>query len=80
MKLTGEFKFVGCEARPSFYDPSKMSYVVGLAQGLDTLRCYVKIDLYTQCKDFEPYSDVVAELDYNPVKEKYNMNLVGISN
>lgn len=80
MKLIGEFKFVGCEARPGFRDPSKMSYVVGLAQGLDTLRCYVNEQLYADCVRLEPYSDVTAELDYNPVKEKYNMNLVSLSN
>lgn len=79
MLVTGNFKLVGCEARQGFNDPSRMNYIVGLAQGLDTLRCYVEPVLYEQCRNIEPYTDVVAELDYNPVKAKYNMNLVSVS-
>lgn len=80
MKLTGEFKFMGAEARPGFKDPSKMNYIVGLAQGMDTLRVYVDAAEYGRYCKIAPFSDVTAELDYNPAAQKvaYSMRLLSI--
>ena len=46
MKVQGEFKFLGVEKRQGFKDPSQVFYVVGFAQGLDSLRCYVDAEAY----------------------------------
>ncbi|MBS6953445.1 MAG: hypothetical protein KH230_09430 [Enterocloster asparagiformis] len=70
MKLQGNFKFLGIEKRQGFKDPSQTFYVVGFAQGLDSLRCYVNAEDYGRYTILEPYSDVVVELDYNPVSGK----------
>lgn len=80
MRLSGSFKFMGCEARPGFKDPSKMNYIVGLCQGMDTLRVYVEAADYGRYCQLVPYSDVHAELDYNPVAQNvaYCMRLLDI--
>lgn len=80
MRVKGEFKFMGCEARPGFKDPSKINYVVGLSQGLDTLRVYVEAADYARYVQLVPYSDVEAELEYNPAAQsvQYCMRLVDI--
>lgn len=81
MLVRGEFKFMGAEARPGFNDPSKVNYVVGLAQGLDNIRIYVNDPvLYGTLVNYRPYGDVLVELDYNPVAKdvKYCMRLVSI--
>ena len=71
MKVQGEFKFLGVEKRQGFKDPSQTFYVAGFAQGLDSLRCYVDAEAYGR------YSDVMVELEYNPVSGK--VALVGIN-
>ena len=70
MKLQGEFKFLGVEKRQGFKDPSQTFYVAGFAQGLDSLRCYVNAEDYGRYMSIEPYSDVMVELEYNPVSGK----------
>ena len=70
MRFTGFCKFLGAETRKGFKDPSQTFYVVGFAQGLDSLRCYVNAEDYGRYTALEPYSDVVVELDYNPVSGK----------
>ncbi|WP_368295927.1 hypothetical protein [Enterocloster citroniae] len=77
MKVQGEFKFLGVEKRHGFRDPSQVFYIVGFAQGLDSLRCYVDAEAYRSYSGIEPYSDVTAELEYNPVSGK--VALVGIN-
>lgn len=80
MNVTGQFKFMGVEARQGFKDPSKTNYIVGLAQGLDTLRCYCDASDYARYCKIEPFSDVEALLDYNPVAKEvsYCMRLLDI--
>lgn len=86
MRLSGEFVFLGIEAREGFVDKSKLNYLVGLSQGLDTIRLYIEADQYGKIqnalmrKDYEPYSKVYAELDYNPAAQKvqYALRLVDI--
>ena len=77
MKVQGEFKFLGVEKRQGFKDPSQTFYVTGFAQRLDSLRCYVDAEAYGRYSGIEPYSDVMAELEYNPVSGK--VALVGIN-
>lgn len=81
MRLSGKFKFMGCEARPGFKDPNKINYIVGLSQGLDTLRVYVDAADYAKYCSIVPYSDVTAELDYNPAAANvsYCMRLFSIT-
>lgn len=81
MRLSGSFKFMGCEARPGFKDPTKTNYIVGLSQGMDTLRVYVDAADYGRYCQLTPYSDVIAELDYNPAAQKvqYAMRLLNIT-
>ena len=84
MKVQGEFKFLGVEKRQGFKDPSQTFYVAGFAQGLDSLRCYVDAEAYGRYSRIVTYSagnhyrsDVMAELEYNPVSGK--VALVGIN-
>lgn len=70
MLLTGVFKFMGVESRTGFKDPTKVNYVLGLSQGLDTIRLYVEAVDFGKYMQIPPYSDVEAELDYNPVSER----------
>lgn len=81
MIVKGDFKFMGCEARPGFKDPSKVNYVLGLAQGLDNVRLYIDAFQYGEFSKIAPYSDVSAELNYNPVAEKaaYAMRLQNLT-
>ena len=77
MVLSGDFKFMGVDKRSGFKDPSKVFYVLGLGQGLDALRIYIDAEQYGRYSSIEPYSDVSAELDYNPVSGRVNLiNLV----
>lgn len=76
MKVKLEAKFLGCEARQSFKDPSRMVYVVALTQGLDTLRCYCNADEYVTYARIEPYADVDAILDYNPVSGRVSLSSI----
>lgn len=77
MIVTGEFKFMGVESRKSFKDPSKINYILGLSQGLDTIRLYIDADMFADFSRFDPYSDVIAELEYNPAasSSSYAMRL-----
>ncbi|MGL6220114.1 MAG: hypothetical protein ACRC36_18875 [Lacrimispora sphenoides] len=77
MLVAGLFKFMGAEKRTGFKDPSQTFYVVGLGQGLDSLRVYVNAEDYGRYSSLDPYSDVTAELEYNPVSGK--VSLVSIS-
>lgn len=76
MLVKGEFKFLGVEKRSGFKDPSQTFFICGFAQGLDSLRCYVNPEDYGVYSTIEPYTDVVATLDYNPVSGK--VALLGI--
>lgn len=80
MQVIGNFKFMGVDCRPGFKDPSKTNYIVGLAQGLDTLRLYVDAADYARYCKIEPFTDVEAVLDYNPVAKEvaYSMRLLDI--
>lgn len=80
MLVKGVFKFMGVESRPGFKDPSKVNYVLGLSQGLDTIRLYVEAVDFARYVQFPTYSDVEAVLDYNPVSERvqYCMRLKDI--
>lgn len=78
MKLNGNFRFAGVECRHGFKDPNQEFYILGLLQGMDMLRLYIDKPLYEQLVGLEPYSEVVAELDYNPVADKNQMRLVSI--
>lgn len=80
MKVQLKGKFLGVVERPGFRDPSKVSYIVAIAQGVDTLRVYVEAADFGRYIRIEPFSDVVAELDYNPTAEKvaYCMRLLDI--
>lgn len=73
MRFTGFFKFLGAETRKGFKDPSQTFYVVGVGQGLDSLRCYVDAESYVRYSGIEPYSDIEAEFEYNPVSGKINL-------
>lgn len=77
MIVTGDFKFMGVESRRSFKDPSKTNYILGLSQGLDTVRLYIDADMFAHFSRLDPYSDVTAELEYNPAAERssYAMRL-----
>lgn len=77
MKLSGSLKFLGVEKRVGFRDPSQTFYVCGFAQGLDSLRVYVDAEAFGVYSTLEPYTDVEAVFDYNPVSGK--MNLLGIN-
>ena len=81
MLVKGEFKLMGCVSRPSFNDPSRINYILGLSQGLDTLRVYIDAAQYAEFCKYDPYSDVVAELNYNPLADKaaYSMRLVSLN-
>ena len=78
MKVTGVFKLMGVESQSGFKDPSQINYVVGLAQGMDSLRMYLDATEFNLYKDIPPYSDVEVVLDYNPVAKevRYSMHLV----
>lgn len=86
MLVQGNFVFLGIEAREGFVDKSKINYLIGLSQGLDTIRLYIEASQYSEIQnmlmrgDIVPYSQVKAELDYNPAAQKvqYSMRLVGI--
>ena len=86
MLMQGKFVFLGVEAREGFVDKSKMNYLVGLSQGLDTIRLYIEAGQYSEIQnmlirgEIAPYSEVMAELDYNPAAQKvqYCMRLVRI--
>lgn len=72
MKLNGTFRFLGCESRQGFKDPTKINYVLGLSQGLDTLRMYIDAVQYQSIMDkimtgqLASYDEVDVELEYNP--------------
>jgi hypothetical protein len=78
MKVTGIFKLMGVESQSGFKDPTQINYVVGLAQGMDSLRMYLDANEFALYKDIPPYSDVEVVLDYNPVAKevRYSMHLV----
>lgn len=73
MVLQGDFRFMGAEKRAGFKDPSQVFYVLGLGQGLDSLRIYIDAEQYGRYSSIEPYSEVSAELDYNPVSGRVNL-------
>lgn len=73
MVLSGDFRFMGAEKRNGFKDPSQVFYVLGLGQGLDSLRIYIDAEQYGRYSSIEPYSEVSAELDYNPVSGRVNL-------
>lgn len=81
MKVNGLFKLMGVESHPGFNDPTRINYVVGLAQGMDSLRMYLDADEFKKYKDIPPYSDVDVVLEYNPVSKdvKYCMHLVSLT-
>ena len=76
MVVSGEFKFLGVEKRNGFKDPAQTFYVLGLGQGLDSLRCYITAEMYGKYSSLVPYSDVIAELDYNPVSGKVALRAI----
>lgn len=76
MLVKGEFKFLGVEKRNGFKDPSQSFYIAGFAQGLDSLRCYISPEEYGMYTTIEPYTDVVVELDYNPVSGKVALRAI----
>lgn len=78
MLVCGVFKFVGAEKRNGFKDPSQTFFVLGLGQGLDTLRLYVNAEDYGRYSSIVPYSDVTAELDYNPVTNRVNLVSINV--
>ncbi len=79
MRLVGRFKFMGVEKRSGFRDPSQTFYVLGLGQGLDSIRLYVEAEQYGMYSQIVPYSDVIAELDYNPVAQKNQVRLLSLT-
>lgn len=78
MNVRGLFKLMGVESQSGFKDPKQTNYIVGLAQGMDSLRMYLDADEFALYKDIPPYSDVEVVLDYNPVAKetRYAMHLV----
>lgn len=86
MKMSGEFVFIGVEARPGFTDQTKMNYLIGLAQGLDTYRTYIEAPLFQKIQqmlmmgDVQMYETVYAECDFNPAASKvsYCMRVLDI--
>lgn len=88
MKLSGEFKFMGVEVRPGFKDPTKTFYVIGLCQGMETLRINIEAaqyqaimtDMQRPNSKLVPFSDVHAELDHNPAAQNvsYCMRLLSL--
>ncbi len=82
MKVEGVFKFMGVVSKPSFKDPTKTNYIVGLGDlsGIDSYRPYVDLDVFNCCKDLPAYSDVSVVFDFNPVAEKvsYCLKLVSL--
>lgn len=80
MRVEGVFKFMGVVSRPGFNDPTKVNYMIGLAEGMDSFRPFIERDIYEQCVNLTPYSDVRVVLNYNPIADKasYCMRLVSI--
>lgn len=81
MLMSMKCKLMGAESRPGFKNPQELMYVIGLAQGVSTLRLYVTAAQFAQCLQIEPYSDVEAELEFKPDAQKvsYCMSLVNIT-
>ena len=81
MKVTGVFKLMGVQAQPGFKDPQQISYIIGLAQGMESLRMYLEPTEYELYKDIPSYSDVDAVLDFNPLAKdvRYCMHLVTLA-
>lgn len=86
MKMSGEFVFIGVEARPGFADQNKMNYLIGLAQGLDTYRTYIEAPLFQKIQTMimqnklSVYETVHADCDFNPAATKvsYCMKVLDI--
>lgn len=67
MKVSGSFKFCGAEKGTT--KAGKDYYLIGLLQGLDSSRIYVDFDMYKQCKEILPFSDVSCVLNIS-ISEK----------
>lgn len=87
MRVSGEFTFIGVESRESFTDRSKMNYIIGLAQGIDTKQLYIEAPLFSKIQtmlmrnELKLYATVHADLDFNPAAQKvsYCMKVVDIN-
>ncbi len=73
MLLTGTFKFLGVDKRQGFKDKNKTVYVLGLGQGLDSLRLYIEPEQYGAYLTIPPYTDVTVTVDMNPVTNRLNL-------
>lgn len=72
MKLYGEFALMGVQCRPGFKDPSKLTYMVGFADGVDSLRLYIDEAVYNDMSKLPLYKRMKVALDYNPASQRLN--------
>ncbi len=75
MKVSGQFVLTGVQCRPGFKDPSKMTYMVAFADGVDSLRLFVDASVYDDMMKLPLYKPYRVNFDYNPVNQR--MNLIG---
>lgn len=72
MKLSGEFLFMGVDASKGFKDPTKTNYQIGLIDGLDSVKLWIREADYTALRTLASYSRVQAVFDYNTFNGKMN--------
>lgn len=73
MKLSGKLFYMGCTCRPSFKDPTKMTYQVGFMEGLDSMKVFVDQADYAFYAVIPMFSPVEVVYDYNPVTGRMNL-------
>ena len=75
MKVSGLMKFIGTEEGLS--REGKRYFVIGLLQGMESVRIYVNEDLYIQAGSFTPFCDVECELNIQIGQRTYiNMDSI----
>ena len=73
MKMASKCLFMGLASRPSFKDPSKMTHMVGFADGIDSLRVYVDDAMCDRFSKLEPLTRLIVEFDYSPNTQRMNI-------
>ena len=73
MKMTSKCLFMGLVSRPSFKDPSKMTHMVGFADGIDSLRIYVDDAMCARFSQIPQLTKLEVEIDYSPNTQRMNI-------
>lgn len=73
MKMKATCLFMGLVSRPSFKDPSKMTYMVGFADGIDSLRIYIDDMMCARFSQVQPLTKLEVEFDYSPNTQRMNI-------